>query len=108
MKRFLLAEKVLVILNPQTKIKSATNLTNFSQNFSTTGSNTGIEQLSMTRDFFAYGELFNRGLAFPGWSFRLSGLEKWPIIKIIAKSASLEHGYSGKETRSWQCEYDFT
>ena len=78
--------------------------TSFSQNFSTTRSNTGIEQLSMTRDFFAYGELFNQGLAFPGWSFRVSGLEKWPIIKIIAKSASLEHGYSGKETRSWQFE----
>ena len=78
--------------------------TNFSQNFSTTRSNTGIEQLSMTRDFFAYGELFNEGLPFPGWSFRVSGLEKWPIIKIIAKSASLEHGYSGKETRSWQFE----
>ena len=78
--------------------------TNFSQNFSTTRSNTGIEQLSMTRDFFAYGELFNDGMPFPGWSFRVSGLEKWPIIKIIAKSASLEHGYSGKETRSWQFE----
>ena len=78
--------------------------TNFSQNFSTTRSNTGIEQLSMTRDFLAYGELFNDGLPFPGWSFRVSGLEKWPIIKIIAKSASLEHGYSGKETRSWQFE----
>ena len=78
--------------------------TNFAQNFSTTRSNTGIEQLSMTRDFFAFGDLFNNGLPFPGWSFRMSGLEKWPIIKFIAKSASLEHGYSGKETRSWQFE----
>ena len=43
----------------------------------------------MTRDFFAYGDLFNNGLPFPGWSFRMSGLEKWPIIKFIAKSASL-------------------
>ena len=58
----------------------------------------------MTRDFFAFGELFNEGLPFPGWSFRMSGLEKWPIIKLIAKSASIEHGYSGKETRSWQFE----
>ena len=77
---------------------------NFSQNFSTTRSNTGMEQLNMTRDFLAYGDLFNSGLPFPGWSFRISGVEKWPIIKIIAKSASLEHGYSGKETRSWQFE----
>ena len=28
----------------------------------------------------------------------------WPIIKWFAKSASFEHAYSGKETRSWQFE----
>ena len=78
--------------------------TNFSQNFTTTKSSSGLEQLSMTRDYFGIGELFNEGLPFPGWSFRISGLEKWPIIKWFAKSASLEHSYSGKETRSWQFE----
>ena len=80
--------------------------TNFSQNFTTTKSSSGLEQLSMTRDYFGIGELFNEGLPFPGWSFRVSGLEKWPIIKWFAKSASLEHSYSGKETRSWQFEED--
>ena len=40
----------------------------------------------------------------PGWSFRLSGLEKLPVIKWIAKSVSFEHSYSGKESRSWQFE----
>ena len=77
---------------------------NFSQNFSTTRSNTGLEQMSMTRDFVAYGDLLDQGLPFPGWSFRVSGLEKWPFIKKIAKSASMEHSFSGKETRSWQFE----
>jgi len=76
----------------------------FGQNFTTTRASTGLEQLSMTRDYFAYGDLLNEGLPFPGWSFRISGLEKWPIIKWVAKSASLEHSYSGKETRSWQFE----
>ena len=84
--------------------RAVTISTNFSQNFSTTRSSTGLEQLSMTRDYFAYGDLFGEGLPFPAWSFRLSGLEKWPIIKWVAKSASLEHSYSGKETRSWQFE----
>ena len=84
--------------------RSITVSTNFSQNFSTTRSNTGLEQMSMTRDFVAYGDLLNQGLPFPGWSFRVSGLEKWPIIKKIAKSASMEHSFSGKETRSWQFE----
>ena len=58
----------------------------------------------MTRDYFAYGDLFGEGLPFPSWSFRLSGLEKWPIIKWVAKSASLEQSYSVKETLSWQFE----
>ena len=84
--------------------RSLTISTNFSQNFTTTRSSTGLEQLSMTRDYFAFGDLLEEGLPFPGWSFRMSGLEKWPIIKWVAKSASLEHSYSGKETRSWQFE----
>ena len=84
--------------------RSITISTNFTQNFSTTLNSTGLEQLSMTRDYIASGELLREGLPFPGWSFRLSGLKKWPIIKRIAKSASLEHSYSGKETRSWQFE----
>ena len=84
--------------------RSITISTNFTQNFSTTRTSTGLEQLSMTRDFIAFGDLLNEGAPFPGWSFRLSGLEKWPIMKWIAKSASLEHSYSGKETRSWQFE----
>ena len=77
---------------------------NFTQNLSTTRNSTGLEQMSMTRDYVAYGELLNEGLPFPGWSFRLTGLEKWPIIKRFAKSASMEHSFSGKETRSWQFE----
>ena len=84
--------------------RALTISTNFSQNFTTTRSSTGLEQLSMTRDYFAYGDLLDAGLPFPGWSFRISGLEKWPVIKWIAKSASLEHSYSGKETRAWQFE----
>jgi len=84
--------------------RAITISTNFTQNFSTTRSSTGLEQMSMTRDYVAYGDLLDQGLPFPGWSFRLSGLEKWPLIKIIAKSASMEHSFSGKETRSWQFE----
>ena len=84
--------------------RSITISTNFSQNFTTTIASSGLEQLSMTRDFLPSGQIFENGFPFPGWSFRLSGLEKWPLIKIIAKSASLEHSYSGKETRSWQFE----
>ena len=78
--------------------------TNFSQNFTVTRSSSGLEQLTMSRDYFALGKFFNEGLPFPGWSFRISGLEKWPVIKWIAKSASIEHSYSGKESRSWQFE----
>ena len=77
---------------------------NFSQNFSSVVSGTGVEQRTMTRDYITFDELFNDGIPFPGWSFRVSGVEKWPIIKWVAKSASLDHSYAGKETRSWQFE----
>ena len=77
---------------------------NFAQNISSTRSGTGIEQRTMTRDYIAFDERFQNGIPFPGWSFRISGLEKWPVIKWFAKSASMDHSYSGKETRSWQFE----
>ena len=77
---------------------------NFSQNLSSTRSGTGIEQRTMTRDYIAFDEWFRNGIPFPGWSFRVSGLEKWPVIKWFAKNASMDHSYSGKETRSWQFE----
>ena len=77
---------------------------NFSQNFSSVVSGTGVEQRTMTRDYITFDELFKDGIPFPGWSFRVSGVEKWPIIKWVAKSASFDHSYAGKETRSWQFE----
>ena len=67
-------------------------------------SGTGVEQRTMTRDYITFDELFQGGVPFPGWSFRVSGVEKWPIIKWFAKTASLDHSYAGKETRSWQFE----
>lgn len=88
-------------------LKVTNNLTinmNFGQNFSTTRSGSGVESRSMTRDYFAYGDRLENGLPFVGWSFRISGVEKFPIMNWIAKSASLEHNYSGKELRSWQFE----
>ena len=77
---------------------------NFSQNFSRVISGTSVEQMTMTRDYIAFDELFAEGSPFPGWSFRVGGVEKWPIIKWVAKTASLDHSYAGKETRSWQFE----
>jgi cell surface protein SprA len=35
---------------------------------------------------------------------RVTGLEKLPLIKKFAKSASLEHAFSGKDVRSWKIE----
>ena len=44
----------------------------------------------MTRDYITFDELFQGGVPFPGWSFRVSGVEKWPVIKWFAKTASLD------------------
>ena len=43
--------------------------TNFSQNFTVTRSSSGLEQLTMSRDYFALGKFFNEGLPFPWLEF---------------------------------------
>ena len=57
---------------------------------------------TQTRDFLPQGVMGNEGMPVPGWNVRLTGVEKLPLVKKIARSASLEHGFSGKETRAWQ------
>ena len=84
--------------------KSISTSFNYAQNVSTTRSGSGTEQRNMSRDYFAYGEKLENGLPLPGWSVRWSGLEKLPILNKYLRTLSLEHGFSGKETRSWQFE----
>ena len=84
--------------------KSISTSFNYAQNVSTTRSGSGTEQRNMSRDYFAYGEKLENGLPLPGWSIRWSGLEKLPILNKYLRSLSLEHGFSGKETRAWQFE----
>jgi len=77
---------------------------NFAQNISTTIGASNIEQRSMSRDHLFWGEKLEEGFPFFGWSVRWSGVEKWPLIKRIARSASMEHSMNGKESRSWKFE----
>jgi len=77
---------------------------NYAQNISTTIGASNIEQRSMSRDHIFWGEKLDEGFPFVGWSLRWSGIEKWPIINKIARSASMEHAVNGKESRSWQFE----
>jgi len=65
---------------------------------------TDLELHSLSRDYFSYGEKLEKGLPFTSWTMRVTGLEKLPIIKKFAKTASLEHAFSGKEVRSWKIE----
>lgn len=65
---------------------------------------TDLELHSLSRNYFAYGERLDKGLPFTNWTLRITGLEKWPLLKKFAKSASLEHAFSGKEVRSWKIE----
>ena len=57
---------------------------------------------TQTRDFLPMGIMGNEGMPLAGWNVRLTGVEKWPLIKKVARSASLEHAFSGKESRAWQ------
>ena len=92
-------------------VRSGLNLTrnistsmNYSQNISITIGASNVEQRSMSRDYLFWGEKLDSGFPFFGWSLRWTGVEKWPFIKKIARSASMEHSMNGKESRSWQFE----
>lgn len=61
-----------------------------------------IETRSTTQDFVPLGSTGDNGLALPSWTLRWSGIENWPLIKLVAKSASLEHAFSGRQTKTWQ------
>jgi len=77
---------------------------NFSQNFTSGMDGNNVRRESQTRDFFPRGVRGKKGSPFIGWSVRWSGVETWPLIKILAKSASFEHAFAGKESQSWQNE----
>ena len=77
---------------------------NFGENVSQTISGSGVEQRSIQRDFLPWGEKLDQGIPFFGWSMRMSGLEKLPFVNKFVRTASLEHSFSGKESRSWQFE----
>lgn len=77
---------------------------NYAQKVSTTIGASNIEQRSMERDYLSWGDKLENGFPFFGWSLRWTGIEKWPFIKKIARSASLEHAVNGRDSRSWQFE----
>lgn len=71
-----------------------------SRQLAVTGNN--VQNLTLTRHFFPVGEMGNEGIPFPGWSVRWMGVERWPLIKLFARTASLEHAFSGRESLSWK------
>lgn len=91
-------------------VKPVRNLSltwNYNQNISSTVSSTGLERRTLTRDYLLIGDAIDiskNGLPFAGWSIRISGVEKWPFIKKVLRSASIDHSYSGKLTKIWQFE----
>ncbi|MEE8341257.1 MAG: cell surface protein SprA, partial [Candidatus Neomarinimicrobiota bacterium] len=65
---------------------------------------TDLELHSLSRNYLGYGERLDKGLPFTNWTIRVTGLEKWPLLKKFTKSVSLEHAFAGKEVRSWKIE----
>jgi len=74
----------------------------FSRNKSTNIDGSQVKTETETSDFIPMGIMGDEGIAFPGWSFRLGGVEKWPFIKKIARTATIEHVFNGKQTKSWK------
>ena len=61
-----------------------------------------IKTETETSDFIPIGIMGDEGFAFPGWSFRFGGVEKFPFIKKIARTATIEHVFNGKQTKGAQ------
>ncbi len=74
---------------------------NYSQNVSTTRGTSNIETRTMSRGYLSWGEKLENGIPFFGWTVQWSGVEKWPLLSRIARTASLEHAMSGKDDRNW-------
>ena len=83
-------------------IKNINLSVSYAQNLSHSVSGAGIEQWNISRDYLGYGKNLSKGIPFSGWSIKITGLEKLPYIKNYVRSLSLDHSYSGKETRAWQ------
>ena len=71
----------------------------FSRNKSTNIDGSQIKTETETSDFFPVGTMGDEGFAFPGWSIRFGGVEKFPFIKKIARSATIEHVFNGKHVQ---------
>jgi cell surface protein SprA len=84
--------------------KTAKLNVNYNQDVTDNRSGAGINQEFITRNYFSYGKRLEDGIPFAGWSFQMTGIENWPVLKLFAKSASLEHSYSGNEARSFKME----
>jgi hypothetical protein len=98
-----LNNKDIITENVDFSIRSGLNLSNnisiplsYSQNVTQTLAQ-GQESKKINRDFFPLGETGKEGFPFPGWSLRLSGLEKISFLSKYFRSISLDHGFSGKE-----------
>ena len=47
-------------------------------------------------------------MPFPNWNLSWRGLEKLPLLNKVARSVSLQHGFSGKQTITWNNTRDDT
>ncbi len=76
----------------------------YTQNASSNLSGSGLDKRTLSRDYLAWGKKLDNGNPFPGWSLRITGLEKLPVVKKFVQNATLEHAYAGKQTLAWKIE----
>ncbi len=73
----------------------------YSQNMSISHSQSTISR-TFSRDYIPMGTKGRDGFPFPGWSLTWSQLEKYALFAKIFKKLSLDHGFSGKESITFQ------
>ncbi len=77
---------------------------NYAQNIAANRNGVGLDKRSLSRSYLGTSKTLENGFPFPGWSVRITGLEKLPIINKLVQTATLEHSYSGKQSMEWKFE----
>jgi hypothetical protein len=88
-----------------TTIKLTKNINmsiNYKQNRSVNVSGSGVRTENQTSNFFPTGETGRDGFPIFNWQLKWFGLEKFPFLKGVFKTISLDHRFNGLETISKQ------
>ena len=97
-----------VSINSDASLRSGIKLSNsikttfsYGQNMSWSESQ-GSKNRNLTRDYITLDNSGKKGIPFPSWTLNISQIEKIAFLAKVFKKLSLDHGFSGKESKVYR------